>query len=72
MEPTIKPTVGRIVHFYEAPGAEPEAAIVIKVWSDTCVNLIKCNEHGTWTSKSSSVLMTPGHVGSGWSWPARV
>ena len=32
-------TIGRIVHFIERAGAEPLPAIVVKVWSDTCINL---------------------------------
>lgn len=35
----MKPTIGRIVHFVNAPGTNPIAAILVAVWSDTCVNL---------------------------------
>ena len=63
----IKPTVGRIVHFYPAghepmpktPG-EPLAAIVTCVWSDTCVNLgIFDANGGTW-NKTSVLLVQDG------------
>lgn len=54
----IKPTVGRIVHYYPpivnagcAAGrallvGEPHAAIVSTVWSDTCVNLAVFDRNG--------------------------
>lgn len=34
-------TVGRIVHYFTTgePGEEPQAALVVKKWSDDCVNL---------------------------------
>lgn len=39
----IKPTVGRVVWYYEQKpkdeGVQPLAALVAHVWSDTCVNL---------------------------------
>lgn len=38
----IKPTVGRVVWYYGPgikPDEQPQAAIVARVWSDTCVNL---------------------------------
>jgi hypothetical protein len=44
----MKPTIGRIVHFYtgvpgyqaNGAGEGPYAAIITQVWSDTCVNLM--------------------------------
>ena len=41
----IKPTIGRVVHFFPATSdalysnGEPLAATIVRVWSDTCVNL---------------------------------
>jgi hypothetical protein len=39
----IKPTVGRVVWFWQHKpqtlSAQPQAAIIAAVWSDTCVNL---------------------------------
>lgn len=35
----MKPSIGRIVHFVLAPGTNPVAAIIVAVWTDTCVNL---------------------------------
>jgi len=37
--PQPKPSVGRIVHYFPQPDSEPAAAIITRVWSDTCVNL---------------------------------
>ncbi len=42
----IKPTVGRVVHFYRDHGADPQAAIIAHVWSDTCVNLAIFDNNG--------------------------
>lgn len=49
MSQTIKPTIGRVVWYYpggHAPGAQPLAAIVAHVWSDTCVNLAIFDANG--------------------------
>lgn len=63
-----KPTVGRVVHFLGSDGM-PQAAMVVQVWSDTCVNLVAWNSGGTQTFHSSVVLGTqPGE----WMWPTRV
>lgn len=72
----MKPTVGRIVHYrvsahlQAASAGEVRAAIVTRVWSDTCVNLSVF-----WDASDSATL--PQHVtsvvqGSGeghWDWP---
>lgn len=34
-----KPTVGRIVNFVMGDGETIRPAIVVRVWSDTCINL---------------------------------
>lgn len=34
---TTKPILGQVVHFHQ--GGECYAAIIVKIWSDTCVNL---------------------------------
>ncbi len=72
MEPQ-KPSIGRIVHFFPAGSENPEAALVIAVWSDICVNLSVCNSSGTWRTETS-VLGNGGEVAGGarWAWPARV
>jgi hypothetical protein len=44
----ITPTVGRVVWFYQdARQAEPFAAIISKVHSDTLVNLMVINQYGS-------------------------
>lgn len=64
----IKPTVGRIVHYYPGPDdpqlveEAPLAAIVAKVWSDTCVNLTIFNPNGAVEPNppTSITLVQPG------------
>lgn len=54
----IKPTVGRIVHFFREYGVEPMAAIIANVWSDTCVNLAVFDHFGRpWMEPPTSVLL---------------
>lgn len=64
MNPTvIPPTVGRIVHFYDAdhaPGSSEQAAIVCHVWSDTCVNLAVFDHNGNHFSHTSVRLVQEG------------
>lgn len=76
----MKPTVGRIVHYW-APGpkdSQPQAAIIVRVWSDTCVNLAILNGSGRLVENppSSVLLVQEGNeVPSGGNyceWPARV
>lgn len=68
-----KPSIGRIVHFFASGSKEPQAGLVIAVWSDTCVNLSVCNAGGTWFSKSSiSLGAMDADNGDRWAWPARV
>lgn len=70
----IKPTVGRMVHFQPrgvdgAPLPPKEAAMIVHVWSDECVNLIVWNSGGTQRFVSSAML---GGDADRWNWPARV
>jgi hypothetical protein len=76
-----KPSVGRIVHFHHAAsdgsGAVTLAAIVVKVFTDDCVNLQVLNDGYTQldTQGSGVVLRTSVARGDGpyqWSWPPRV
>ncbi len=64
----MKPSIGRIVHYTNSDGLA-QAALVIHVWSDTCVNLVTWNQNGT-SSTLTSVLSgaEPGQ----WKWPERV
>jgi len=46
----IKPTVGRVVWFWQGrpayPEQQPQAAMIARVWSDTCVNLAIFDPNG--------------------------
>lgn len=60
----IKPTVGRVVLYRPFPSdnlagasdSEPLAAIVTRVWSDTCVNLCVFDANGVTSSRTSVLL----------------
>ncbi len=60
----ITPTVGRVVWYRPAPtetitgndGAQPLAAIIAHVWSDTCVNLAVIDANGAMTNRTSVFL----------------
>jgi hypothetical protein len=59
----IKPTPGRIVWFHPSPqanlaqiGSAPLAAIVVGVWSDTCVNLKVFDANGNERTMNSMLL----------------
>lgn len=73
----MKPTVGRIVHFYtkdvgfwgNGVGEGPYAAIVTRVWSDNCVNLTvfpDCGNPYTLSSVTNKV-----DDWNWWAWPPR-
>ncbi|MBN8995930.1 MAG: hypothetical protein J0H94_11955 [Rhizobiales bacterium] len=73
----MKPTVGRIVHFYRrSPGApEPSAAIITKVHSDTIVNLMTFPHDGNpnpSTPMTTVALVEPDQAHAlpvWWMWP---
>jgi hypothetical protein len=52
----IKPTIGRKVWFFSAPGAPEQDATVIDVHGDRCVNLFVVSRIGD-TSAHRSVLL---------------
>lgn len=54
----IEPTVGRIVWYHE--GDKVFAAIVAKVWSDTCINIGVFNENGETFNRTSVSLHQDG------------
>lgn len=79
----MKPTVGRIVHYYPrawqreawnlAPGA-PVPAIITAVWDDACVNLhVLPDGSGTYweTSVPRFELSEGGDKEFAWDWPPR-
>ena len=60
----IKPTPGRVVHYYPSKsdniptnGDEPLAAHIACVWSDTCVNLMVIDANGIPHQVSSALLL---------------
>lgn len=67
----MKPTIGRIVIYtlrFPTAGVTELPAIVTRVLSDTCVNLLVFGD-GTGNYWESSVLLGP-HKGD-WHWPER-
>ena len=55
----IKPTVGRVVWYHPAGSTaaeQPLAAIVARVWSDTCVNLAVFDSNGAASNQTSVFL----------------
>ena len=64
----IKPTIGRVVWYYQAGAshdAEPNAAIVAKVWSDTLVNLSVFDANGIGRGETSVLLVQDGYGNPG-------
>lgn len=61
----IKPTVGRMLHYYPASedgGASitfgrPLAATIAHVWNDSCINIAYLDTSGVWRSKTSVLLV---------------
>lgn len=67
-----KPSIGRIVHFYDADMPDsPVAAIIVRVWSDTCVNLRTFGDHA-FVGYETSVVLDDAAANKYWSWPPRV
>lgn len=62
-------TKGRIVYYLQHAGEEPHVALVVKVWSNECVNLKVTDEYGQ-DYFQSSVCKGTG-VGQ-WLYPGRV
>jgi hypothetical protein len=74
----MKPTVGRMVHYYGPRATQPRAAIISTVWSDTCVNLAIFEHTGQVmaTPPTSVLLVQDGNeIPSGGNyciWPPRI
>ena len=77
----IKPSIGRVVHFFPAAtdplhrDDESLAATIVRVWSDTCVNLALFDGEGHLHRRTSVLLHQEGHdrPGAGFAaWPVRV
>ena len=69
----MKPSIGRIVHYWDGDLAEPSPAIITKVWSDECINL-KVFRDGVDSSEcvTSVPLLHEAKLSMFWSWPERV
>ena len=74
----MKPTIGRIVIYKLYEGFEPclknggeteLPAVIVRVWSDTCVNLKVLTDgvHDEWVTS-----VVQGEGPRSWNWPARV
>lgn len=75
----VVPTVGRIVHYFphsrefEGNDSSPLPAVIVRVWSDTCVNL-KVFTDGLNDVWKTSVTKNPDgvvNVSGFWDWPAK-
>lgn len=66
MENKQKPTPGRIVRYNS--GGRDNAALIVHVFNDECINLVWWNEHGS-SFVATSVLLGEGEFK--WSWPQR-
>lgn len=69
----MKPTVGRVVHFYEF-GQGPFAALITVVYTERCCTLAVFKPHQTSVYIGSSVLMkdpTDTNSTMYWEWPPR-
>lgn len=70
--PDQKPTVGRIVHYFDSAigGVEPLAALVVFIDVDGLPNLHVYNPHSAGTYLVRSVKEGSGEHGT-WMWPPR-
>jgi hypothetical protein len=67
----MKPSIGRIVHHVNGQGAH-EAAIISRVFSDTCVNLHVMQDDDTEPFRRiTSVLQDEIVRPNSWHWPER-
>lgn len=65
-----KPTIGRIVHYYDESG-RIYPAIITEVWSDICVNLNVFADTRGVVSKTSVIYTNDfGGPAFHWSWPS--
>jgi hypothetical protein len=70
-----RPSIGRIVTYRPAAeGDQPVPAMIVRVWSDTCVNLRVFSDSapGPDDHRRSVVLAENPDQRDRWSWPARV
>lgn len=73
----MKPTIGRIVHVhlpddvYSSGSLTPHAAVITKVWNDSCLNVTVFKPDGS-TEPRTSVTYSDSPMEMNWSWPPKV
>ncbi len=62
----IKPSIGRVVWYHPSPSdpgshnpGDIHAAIIARVWSDTCINVAVFDSNGVAYSRTSVLLLQP-------------
>lgn len=69
----MKPTIGRIVHYFEPGSDVPQAAIITQVHSDVCVNLRVFHDGERFPRVTSVEQATSDNSENcRWEWPPRV
>ena len=66
-----KPSIGRIVHYYDSPHGDCLAAIITAVHTDEIVSLTAFMQGGA-TVGFTSVMQDKIGTLSSWSWPPRI
>lgn len=65
------PSVGRIIHLFRPGRTEPDPAMITRVHSDDCVNLMVLPDQGM-PYPMTSVLWGDTGEGTRWVWPPQV
>lgn len=72
----MKPAIGNIVHFRVGETApqglrtnDVHPAIIVRVWSDTCVNLVLFTDVGPFPSRLLTSVALHETAGHSWFWP---
>lgn len=66
-----RPTVGRIVHYFEQDSDVEHAAMITRVHSDVCVDLEVWHQRPEKSGRRTSILSRPGDALGRWDWPRR-
>jgi hypothetical protein len=69
----MKPSIGRVVHYYASAGqVKPFAALITDVHSDTCINVAGFNNGNTQFGQTSVCYNEDPTSGMRWVWPPKV
>jgi hypothetical protein len=68
----MQPSIGRIVHFISEQDGGHQAAIVTRVWSDTCVNVTVFGDDAVQYFSSVNLDTTETPARRSWHWPEQV